>query len=704
MRYVRSLLLALTTFAFFLLVLVAGLYAFITPERISARMTGTLSQHLGLKIEMGGLNIDARLPSLRFTIKDAGLTSTDGTVHGNIPAATITLHPLALFTRSPRISEITISDISLAFDDTSPEDVRTWVESTIKPIAFDVERLVVHRGAVYLYAPQIGSEPWAYINNVSASISNLSEAGIAYSLDGVIKMPEMLGNANLRGITDWSQGLLDSKSEQLFADFKGDVRGRRTEFSGRADKIALANGNASVANLSLSLKRSDDALIELSAPTLTVDRHVLASPTLSATLTLTSADGVRTLTASSVLKADFAERRFDIPTISVSTQERLSGAQASSDTGTLTGRLLWNAAIGEGRAELNGTLQGASVTLDLSLSNAVPVTADQALFPHSFSAIPRISGRVVLGDIPLKTIVNLAKSTTLLHDVDTSVEFNVMLKAPYAGRHETSGRLVAGAGKAYVVDGALKVANASLPFDAECSSDGVWHIHSNWKNAEARELFPSLLSGPVSGTLEASGLLHDTSQTTASIRLEARDGECLGADLELASKIMRDVQPATLPASAFLRNSRTAFSTLACNLDLHNDTWTITNGRAEGKNWKGLFTGAYGHFDTRIDFSTGNGSPFFTMPARIQADPVLWTPDWSAAQASALEHVGKLPWTIDNLQERLRQELENWWNNLEASELKLPEFKLPDIEPPEWANKFLGKEKAPENPSARQPV
>ena len=92
------------------------------------------------------------------------------------------------------------------------------------------------------------------------------------------------------------------------------------------------------------------------------------------------------------------------------------------------------------------------------------------------------------------------------------------------------------------------------------------------------------------------------------------------------------------------------------------------------------------------------------MPARIQADPVLWTPDWSAAQASALEHVGELPWTIDNLQERLRQELENWWNNLEASELKLPEFKLPNIEPPEWANKFLSKEKAPENPSARQPV
>ena len=49
MRYVRSFLLALTTLAFFLLVLVAGLYVFITPERVSARLANTLSHHLGLR-------------------------------------------------------------------------------------------------------------------------------------------------------------------------------------------------------------------------------------------------------------------------------------------------------------------------------------------------------------------------------------------------------------------------------------------------------------------------------------------------------------------------------------------------------------------------------------------------------------------------------------------------------------------------------
>ena len=58
MRYVRSFLLALTTLAFFLLVLVAGLYVFITPERVSARLANTLSHHLGLKIEMAKLHID----------------------------------------------------------------------------------------------------------------------------------------------------------------------------------------------------------------------------------------------------------------------------------------------------------------------------------------------------------------------------------------------------------------------------------------------------------------------------------------------------------------------------------------------------------------------------------------------------------------------------------------------------------------------
>ena len=122
MRYVRSFLLALTTLAFFLLVLVAGVYVFITPERVSARLANTLSHHLGLKIEMAKLHIDTRLPSLKFTVKDAVLTCADGAVRGSVPSATIRLHPLALFTRSPRISEITTADGSLTFGNTSPKE------------------------------------------------------------------------------------------------------------------------------------------------------------------------------------------------------------------------------------------------------------------------------------------------------------------------------------------------------------------------------------------------------------------------------------------------------------------------------------------------------------------------------------------------------------------------------------------------------
>ena len=592
MRYVRSFLLALTTLAFFLLVLVAGLYVFITPERVSARLANTLSHHLGLKIEMAKLHIDTRLPSLKFTVKDAVLTSADGAVRGSVPSATIRLHPLALFTRSPRISEITTADGSLTFGNTSPEDVRAWIEGTVKPLAFNVDHLVVHRGAVYFSDPLTGPEPWAYVNNASVSISNLSEAGAAYSLNGVIKLPEMLGSAELRGITDWSRGLLEARTEQLDASFKGEVRGRRAEF--------------------------------------------------------------------------------------------------------------------------DGTLQGTPVTLDLSVSNAVPFTADRAFFPHKFAAIPRLTGRVSLGEIALKTAVGLMSSETLLKDVESAVDFNVMLKSPHAGRHEATGRLVTAAGKAYVVDGSLKLPSAPVPFDADLAADGTWHIRSQWSGVDAGDLLPSILSGPLSGSLDASGQLKDASKSVAEVRLEARDGEFLGADLEQASKIMREVQPEALPTSAFLRASRTAFTALSCELSLNGGAWTVRNGSAEGSNWKAAFTGAYGHIDGRVDFTTDNGSAFFTMPARIQADPVLWTPDWTAAHASAREHVGELPWTAGNFKDRLRQGLENWWNNLDASELKLPEFntedfslpefRLPDIELPDWANEFIGKEKAPENSDARNPV
>lgn len=499
MRYVRSFLLALTTLAFFLLVLVAGLYVFITPERVSARLANTLSHHLGLKIEMAKLHIDTRLPSLKFTVKDAVLTSADGAVRGSVPSATIRLHPLALFTRSPRISEITTADGSLIFGNTSPEDVRAWIEGTVKPLAFNVDHLVVHRGAVYFSDPLTGPEPWAYVNNASVSISNLSEAGAAYSLNGVIKLPEMLGSAELRGITDWSRGLLEARTEQLDASFKGEVRGRRTEFAGHADRIALTRENASLSNVAASLKRGEETLLELSSPAVTLDRHTLDTPVLTTALTVMSPEGSLTLSASSALKADFGARRLEAPSITVAASERAAGATTASNAGSLTGSLLWNASSGEGRAEFDGTLQGTPVTLDLSVSNAVPFTADRAFFPHKFAAIPRLTGRVSLGEIALKTAVGLMSSETLLKDVESAVDFNVMLKSPHAGRHEATGRLVTAAGKAYVVDGSLKLPSAPVPFDADLAADGTWHIRSQWSGVDAGDLLPSILSGPLSG-------------------------------------------------------------------------------------------------------------------------------------------------------------------------------------------------------------
>lgn len=93
----------------------------------------------------------------------------------------------------------------------------------------------------------------------------------------------------------------------------------------------------------------------------------------------------------------------------------------------------------------------------------MPFTADRAFFPHKFAAIPRLTGRVSLGEIALKTAVGLMSSETLLKDVESAVDFNVMLKSPHAGRHEATGRLITAAGKAYVVDGSLKLPPRPFP-------------------------------------------------------------------------------------------------------------------------------------------------------------------------------------------------------------------------------------------------
>ena len=710
MRYVRSFLLVLTTLAFFLLVLVAGLYAFITPERISNRVIETLSHHLGLQVEIGGLHIDTRLPNLKFSITDTVLTSTDGTVQGCVPSTTIALHPLALFTRSPRISEITTSDASITLGNTSPEDVRNWIKNTIQPLAFNIDKFIVHRGAVYLSQAMPGAKPWAYLNNTSAVFRNLSEAGAAYSITGVLKLPEILGNAELKGCTDLSNGLLSASTQQLDANFRGEVRGRHTELSGHADAIQLSRENATITNLSVIQKRINDNVFKLSAPSLTLDTHTLNASSLTTFLTLTSPENPPIVTTFSSFKIDFDTQRLEAPAVSISVREK-HGSHASVEPSNLTGSLIWNATSGNGRAEFGGTLQGTAVTLDLAISNAMLCTADQAPLPKTFPTIPHVSGRIVLGEIPLKTAVNLISHEKLLKDIEAAVEFSVLLNSPYIGSHEATGRLVTGAGKAHVIDGVLNLASAPVPFDAEFSEEGLWLLSSSWNNIDGQDLFPSLLTGSLSGTLNASGLLQDTSKTIASITLEARQGEFFGADLELASQIMRNIQPEEPPTSAFLRDSCTAFTSLSCALSLNDGAWNIRNGTAEGMNWKAVFTGAYEQLNCIVDFATDNGEDFFTMPVRIQTNPVHWMPDWQTAYVSAQGHMGKLPWTTENFKDRILQQLENWWNKFDTSKLKffdfgtkdfsLPDIKLPDIELPDRANRFLEKEKAPENSSAR---
>ena len=60
-----------------------------------------------------------------------------------------------------------------------------------------------------------------------------------------------------------------------------------------------------------------------------------------------------------------------------------------------------------------------------------------------------------------------------------------------------TGRLITAAGKAYVVDGSLKLPSAPVPFDADLAADGTWHIRSQWSGVDAGDLLPSILSGPL---------------------------------------------------------------------------------------------------------------------------------------------------------------------------------------------------------------
>ena len=116
MRYVRLILVVLTGLALLSLGIVAGLYAYATPERLSSRIGEALKRDAGLILPPSTEVSVKRLPKLEIRYPRTAVSAESARLTGNVDAIIITMNPFAVFAQRPKIDSIQIvrPDIELS--------------------------------------------------------------------------------------------------------------------------------------------------------------------------------------------------------------------------------------------------------------------------------------------------------------------------------------------------------------------------------------------------------------------------------------------------------------------------------------------------------------------------------------------------------------------------------------------------------------
>ncbi len=696
MRYVRIILTVLTGVALVILGLVAALYAFVTPERVAARISAVLERDLGLIVTPASpLRID-RLPKLRVTFPETEIALVGETSHpGRFKSAVITLSPFVYFAQSPRIDDISINGLALNFSRNNLLQHLSQQSQTRR--FFNIDTLTVTDGSLHIteYENTLFSA-----ENLRLSLRDINEKGAGAAAFALINAGTTSGSTDLRGVFNWETGLLSASLTGLEAHLKGLQNGETVDLTLNAASLSSPlTERWNVQNLSLqtNLPYGMNALIEI--PRLDVSGKVFTATHLTSVVTRKTDTGTEYLRGKTVLRIDTDTQAIKIQDFSLETSQLSEAEKAPEPTGSLKGDIDWNALNGTGHVLFDGVYRGTPMQSTLALNR----TENRRL---------TVTGNIHLGRIaPTSIGRQLPALRPLMTNVDASLDFIVGADDNILALQKLTGHLALTENEAVVTKGFATIRSNLIPFSARLHENGTWSIQAQWQGLPAAPFFETpVLTGQSEGQLKASGMLGKPEHSKATLLFSVNDGEFFGADLPDVLRVMTDEQPDVTPLSLFTPTARTPFDTLTFNAVKDARGWLLKNGQAQAPDWSAVFTGETRQENTALKsavrFLKADGRDAFTLPAEIfvtRAAPPIWHPDWQTAHREAVQKNGELPWNVKRLKDRALRELDNWWKEFNVEKLELPKFdlpSLPEINLPEWLSKFGENEKtnAPELP------
>ena len=718
MRSLRTILVILLFFAVLALLLVAALFFWITPERISSRIERTLEEHLSLRAEFSAPLAVKRLPDLEIYLPATTLTCSGSNEKvGTIASGLIRLHPWAIFAQSPRIEHMLLDGLSVDLQSTACNSLTTNATnaSNTATVAFWNARLVeVRNGNLTLKTPTP-----ATLSALDVRFEDMTETGGILRLAGNLESPTMSGPVTLAGHLSIRPGV-----DSLFARTTFDTASATLDGLWNAHSVHAAFSAThleptqqgwQLQGSTLNLQMPDGSTWQVASDNVGLSDGYLDANALSVAATLKLPAGTLTATASGRANVNLKPVAVSLENAVINTTLSSTTTNAPTTTssndplnGQLTGHVVFSA-LGDADIDLSGTLFGEA------FSAKVRPNAQE-------SQLHSLTGEIRFGALQTALLSQIPFDPAWLSQLHFEGEVSA------ESLHEIPGlsNLTAHASFA---DNALTLSSGRadwlqgrVDFTTHFAQDGQWSADIRARDLLLEEGFqklgrPVAISGRTEGMLRLAGALHpevgQSALSQADGRFLLRDGALYGIDAPQARRILFEELPNAVPAEVLRPEAATRFGRLAFETTLREGHITVTNGLVEGpvsadgtSPWQGTLAGELRtnklNLNLGFDFPTEAQLPAFALSTHAQMDANLtpmWTIDWQAALATAETARSDEPTTLKSLGRRVERAIRNFWQELELPKIEMPDVELPKM--PDWKMPELPWQK--EHPEETRP-
>lgn len=731
MRYLRGVLFVLLGFACIGLIIVMGLYAFITPERVSERVAQALNHQLGIVLQEPLRPAVKRLPALRITVPANRFYQINAPeCRGSFAELTIDMNPFAFFASSPRIKAIHIDQLQASINEQTLAQLNKRNEPERHTDFIEVDSLTAaNAGLIW------SDEPGYRLTDIRLTASNISRNGADIGLSALLASTETALSGKLTLRTSLSRNNPDHNNSFVLQapvlTFNGLVHREQTDLELQSERVGqLLSLAPRFEGFHLKGKLANTGSVDISGRSAYFDRKVWHLDTTTTQLTVPTSMGTWHVDADP-RSMTLSQARIVVPSTPV--HLRLNTVQ---DPKALTGDLLiqinWEAAKQTGDFALQGVLSNRPVNIALSVTPAAvpapentgaspleaPETPAQAL--EQDTPTPDTRQALQAQDVPVRPFISGSVTLTALPDTITKLLIERLITLPSKAdgkinlaidlpRAHLNAPVELSDGKWHLKNGSIDLAQGEAAVSGQLDTDGHWQgtVHLDRIHVSRLKAFQTCLDGLLYGDLTADGnLLAQSVSARGSARLEK--GYIRGFDVLKAAAILRAEQPDTVPYEALNADAHTAFDIARIDSVQYRDAQLTLNAvTVQAPAWSALFNGRlnHGEFTLKGDISplSPSGSVLFTFPSVCTASAdqkPAWTIRWQPALAREKARAGELGWSFELMENKVKREVSNWWEQSVRPRMESSKEKIQSVLP-DWISNNADDETKPAGTSAR---